>query len=209
MPFIAFLGCDGSGKSAVIAAVSEQSRAAGLIVSQGHWRPVALGDSGKGSVHRRVDDPHGQKPRGIFSSVLKLFWLALNWWVGWFRSLRRQANDGLLIFDRYHADLVVDPRRYRYGGPMWLARLASRWMPQPDAVFFLDASPEVLLSRKREVPKAALENSRAAYLRFASKNQLVQVIDATRSLDEVVSDVLARLRAQASSNGRVRSSSSS
>jgi thymidylate kinase len=193
MPFIAFLGCDGSGKSAVIAAVSEQSRATGLMVSHGHWRPVAFGDSGKGPERRSADDPHGRNPRGFFPSVLKLFWLGLNWWVGWFRFLRRQARSGLLIFDRYHADLIVDPRRYRYGGPMWLARLVCQCLPQPDIVFYLDAPPEILLSRKNEVPKAALERSRAAYLRLAGESRIIHVIDAARPLDEVVEDVLGRI----------------
>lgn len=125
--------------------------------------------------------------------MLKLFWICLNWWVGWFRFLRRQAGSGLLIFDRYHVDLSVDPRRYRYGGPMWLARYASKWMPQPDMVFYLDAPPDVLLSRKHEVPEAALEESRAAYLRLARESARIQVIDVSRPLDEVVRDVLARI----------------
>ena len=62
-----------------------------------------------------------------------------------------------MLFDRYHGDLLVDPRRYRYGGPMSLARLIVRFMPQPDLVFFLDATPEILLARKQEVSHAALE----------------------------------------------------
>ena len=195
MPFIAFLGCDGSGKSAVVSAVSEQSRAAGLTVSHGHWRPVAFGDSGKGAVLPSADDPHGRSPRGVLPSVFKLLWLGLNWWVGWFRFLRRQAKGGILIFDRYHVDLLVDPRRYRYGGPKWLAKWASRCFPQPDIVFYLDAPPDILLARKREISRAALEQSRAAYLRLAELNPVIQVIDATRSLDEVVSDVFAVIRA--------------
>ena len=197
MPFIAFLGCDGSGKSAVIAAVSERSRAAGQAVAHGHWRPVAFGGSRKGPESRGADDPHGRNPRGFFPSVLKLSWLGLNWWIGWFRFLRRQAKCGLLIFDRYHADLIVDPRRYRYGGPMWLARLVSQCLPQPDIVFYLDAPPEILLSRKNEVPEAALEKSRAAYLRLAGESPIIHVIDAARPLDEVVGDVLARIHLKA------------
>ena len=79
-----------------------------------------------------ADDPHGQPPRGLTASVLKLGWLWLNWWLAWFQTLRHGCRRGYLIFDRYHGDLLVDPNRYRYGGPDWLAVLASRWMPQPD-----------------------------------------------------------------------------
>jgi thymidylate kinase len=99
----------------------------------------------------------------------------------------------MVIFDRYHADLLVDPRRYRYGAPMWLARLATRVMPQPDRVFFLDAAPEVLLSRKQEVSHEALEANRRAYLNLASQNPRLKVIDASRPVDLVIADVLQQM----------------
>ena len=195
MPFIAFLGCDGSGKSAVIAAVTKKARDAGFEVTHGHWRPVALGATAGESSARNADNPHGQKPRGAIPSIAKLGWLALNWWLGWFRFLRGKARAGMLVFDRYHADLLVDPVRYRYGGPMVLARMASRLMPQPDLVLFLDAPPEILLARKQEVPLEALGKSRAAYLELARRDPRIQVIDASRALDAVVSEVFERIMA--------------
>lgn len=193
MAFVAFLGCDGSGKSAVIAGVSERLRAAGGKVSTGHWRPQAL-DAGHGDGARvAADDPHGQAPRGAFLSVLKLGWLWLNWWLGWWRGLRCAGRTGAVLFDRYHGDLCVDPRRYRYGGPLVLARLASRFMPQPDRVFFLDAEPEVLLSRKQEVGREALKRSREAYLRLVRTHPRFRIVDASRPLAEVVDEVMSEL----------------
>jgi thymidylate kinase len=188
--FISFLGCDGSGKSAVIAGVSEYFQSKGTHVTLGHWRPKAFSNTNDDHASANADDPHGQHARGCLSSALKLGWLWLNWWVGWFRFLKSDANKGLLIFDRFHADMLVDPMRYRYGGPLWLASLASRLMPQPDKVFFLDASPDVLLSRKQEVSKDALEISRKRYLELAAKHPRIQVIDASQPLHAVVSEVV-------------------
>ncbi len=88
---------------------------------------------------------------------------ALNWWAGWLRGLAAASRGGVLLFDRYHGDLLVDPRRYRYGAPLGWARLASRLMPQPDLVLFLDAGPDVLLARKQEVSREGLERSRQRY----------------------------------------------
>jgi len=186
--FIAFLGCDGSGKSAVISGVADRLRGSGVVVTCGHWRPVAIG--GEGNAAATADNPHGQIARGWFGSILKLGWLWLNWWVGWWKFLRNASKNGVVLFDRYHADLLVDPKRYRYGGPMWLARLASRLMPQPDIVIFLDAESEVLLARKQEVSKEALEQSRKKYLDLCTTHPRFQVIDAAQPLEDVIGDVL-------------------
>ncbi len=96
----------------------------------------------------------------------------------------------MVLFDRYHADLLVDPRRYRYGGPMALARLASRLMPQPDVVVFLDAEPEVLLARKQEVSREALATAREKYLVLAASHPRFRVVDASQPLEKVIEDVL-------------------
>jgi thymidylate kinase len=192
MPFIAFLGCDGSGKSAVIQGVAARLETEGRPVTLGHWRPKPFVSS-SGGTPSAADDPHGQQPRGFASSILKLGWLWLNWWVAWFQYLRRNSRKGFVLFDRYHADLLVDPRRYRYGGPLWLARLASRLMPQPDRVIFLDAEPDVLLARKQEVGIEALAVSRASYLALAKTNPRITVIDASQPLEKVIADVMERL----------------
>jgi thymidylate kinase len=194
MAFVAFLGCDGSGKSAVIEQVAARLRGSGVAVTRGHWRPVAFAVEQPGAAIQAADDPHGQTPRGTISSVLKLGWLWLNWWTGWFRQLRGTGQAGVILFDRYHADLLVDPRRYRYGGPLWLARMASRWMPQPDLVVFLDAPPEVLLERKQEVSRESLERSRGAYLRLVATHPRFRVVDASKPLAEVVDEVCAAIR---------------
>jgi thymidylate kinase len=190
MALICFLGCDGSGKSAVIAGVTERLEKQGVVVTRGHWRPVAFAGENPEGARVTADDPHGQVPRGMVSSVLKLGWLWLNWWVGWFRFLRKQSATGVVVFDRYHADLLVDPRRYRYGGPLWLARLASRLMPQPDVVVFLDADPDVLLARKQEVSREALAMAREKYLVLAASHERFRVVDAAQPLEDAVGEVV-------------------
>lgn len=195
MPFVAFLGCDGSGKSAVISGVSARLLAEGQHVRHGHWRPVAFG---RANPATGAEDPHGAAPRGLPASILKLGWLWLHWWVAWWRGLRAQSTTGLLLFDRYHADLIVDPKRYRYGGPSGLARLASRLMPQPDLVLYLDAEPAVLRGRKQEVGMEALESARSAYLDLAAANPRVRVLDASQTLPAVIESACGLIRQQAS-----------
>ena len=191
MPLIAFLGCDGSGKSTVIKEVTRRLGEQGHTVSTGHWRPTPFGKRGSGTS--AADDPHGQPPRGFASSVAKLGWLWINWWAGWLGGLARQRRNGWVLYDRYHGDLVVDPKRYRYGGPQGLARLASATMPQPDKIIFLDAPADVLLARKQEVAKEALESLRDRYLRFGADSPRFLVVDCACPVERVVETVMTHL----------------
>lgn len=77
---------------------------------------------------------------------------------------------------------------------MILARLACRLMPQPDQVFFLDADPEILLARKQEVGREALERSRASYLQLIESHKRFKVIDASKPLEVVVDEVCGEIR---------------
>ena len=191
MSFIAFLGCYGSGKSTVIAKIETDLRKRGICVLRGHWRPVPY-DGGR-NASNAADDPHSAAPRGAISSIAKLGWLGFCWWTGWFRGLRASAKYRHLVFDRFHADLLVDPRRYRYGGPMWVARFASALMPQPDLVIFLDAPPDVLYARKQEVPHASLAAARERYLKLCKTHSRFRVVDASKSPDELAAAVMREI----------------
>lgn len=93
------------------------------------------------------------------------------------------------MFDRYYDDLLVDPRRYRYGGPLWLARLTRRLVPRPQLVVLLDASPELLWVRKHEVALEETARQRDAYLRLVRGLRNGCVVDASEPLDRVVANV--------------------
>lgn len=61
-------------------------------------------------------------------------------------------------------------------------------MPQPDIVFFLDAAPDVLLSRKQEVSREALIAARTKYLQLCDSNSRFVILDASRPLEDVVAE---------------------
>lgn len=199
MPFVAFLGCDGSGKSAVIQGLARRLEAEGFPIALGHWRPKPF--ASPTTLVQAADNPHGQSPRGFMSSLLKLTWLWLNWWAAWLSGTGHSAREGMLLFDRYHADLLVDPLRYRYGGSKVFARFASSLMPQPDHVIYLDAPTTVLLSRKQEVDRASLEKSRSAYHLLCRTHPRFKIVDASKPLDEVISHVVQIIRSRSVTRG--------
>jgi len=133
-----------------------------------------------------VTDPHGKPPRSALVSVAKLLvWLIEEWYARVFQD-RKKA---LLICDRYYHDLLVDPRRYRYGGPEWVARYVGKLMPQPDLWVLLNAPATILQTRKQEVSLEETVRQCDAYLDFIRNQKSFVIVDAAQSLENVITDI--------------------
>jgi hypothetical protein len=93
------------------------------------------------------------------------------------------------VFDRYFHDMLIDPLRYRYKGPLWLLKFLSRFVTLPDSLFLLlDASEELILSRKREVPPAELRRQRAAYKHLRDELPNAEVVYNDQDIDHTIAD---------------------
>ena len=123
-------------------------------------------------------------------STAKLLYLWVDYVIGYLLRVRpRMVRSTFVIFDRYYHDLLIDARRFRYGGPKWLAKIIGHLIPLPDLILILDAPADVLQSRKQEVAKEESERQAFAYRILAQSAQLRPrsvLIDATESLDQVV-----------------------
>lgn len=184
---VAFLGPDGSGKSSVIDRVISDLAPAFRRTFSGHLRP-RLG-SEKGGYQPAID-PHGQDPRSLVVSIIKVFYYWFIYLIGWFVDVHPKiVRSTLVLFDRYYHDMIVDPKRYRYGGPIWLARWVGKLIPKPDLWILLDASPKVLQERKQEVPFSETTRQRKEYLKLVKGLKNGFVVDAAQDLNNVVADV--------------------
>jgi thymidylate kinase len=188
--FVVVLGPDGSGKSSVMAKAIPEVEGAFRRTARYHLKPNVLRFRRSTSVN--VTDPHAKAPRGALVSMLKLAYMAADYWIGYLVTLRPQlVRSTLIVFDRYYHDVLVDPRRYRYGGPEWYARALARVLPKPDLWILLDAPAEVLQSRKQEVPFAESARQRDRYLDVATNLPNAVIIDASENIQNVVARVSA------------------
>ena len=154
-----------------------------------HLRPRLL-LAGNGATAAGAADPLAQPPRGPLASFAKLACFVADYLAGHALRVRPTVTrSGLVAFDRYFHDLLIEPERYRYGGSMGLARAAARLVPGPDLWIVLDAPATVLQSRKQEVSPEESERQRRRYLAFAAQAPDAEVVDAGRNLPAVATDV--------------------
>ena len=166
----------------------------GLEMTMIHWRPAVIkprgGDGGP------TPDPHAQPPRSYLASVPKLGLLFTDWLLGYLGPFKRARRAGTLVLcDRHYYDLLIDPRRYRFKGPRWLARLMFALLPDPDLLLLLDVTPEEIQRRKQEVPIEETRRQVAAYRELVGGFEFGAVIDAGRSPGEVADSAVEKILA--------------
>lgn len=193
-PWIAFLGPDGAGKTTLLDKLGERLARSRLKSRVVHWCPRLRGESEEDGQNP-VTDPHGKTPRGFFLSTLSLGFVCFRWMVARFGPVWHQrAKQKVLISDRYYSDLLVDPRRYRYGGSLNLARFCFRFLPKPDLTVVLCGEVDDILKRKNEVTCEELERQLDAYRRLAGTlPSPAVVIDAGKGKDEVFKELFEEL----------------
>jgi thymidylate kinase len=189
--WIAILGPDGSGKSSVIDEVKfdlNHNEFSGIEVI--HLRPKLGLQYKDGENSYIAEDPHGEKSRNTVSSLVKIIYFLFDYTIGYLIKVMPHLRSGkLVIFDRYYHDLLVDPKRYRYGAPMWFARYIGYLIPKPDLVIILSASAAVIQSRKQEVSFDETRRQTEAYIGLAKNMKNSIIIDVNKPLKEVVEDV--------------------
>ncbi len=187
------MGPDGAGKSSVIAGLARRLAGNGHSICVRHLKPRVVMPELRDKPGSIVTDPHGKPPRSSFLSLVKIIvWLGEEWYA----LLFREPKQALLLSDRYYHDLLVDPVRYRFGAPLWTARLVGALMPRPALWILLDAPPEVLQSRKQEVAAEETARQRLAYRAFIRTRARHVIVDASRPLDEVISQAENAVRSR-------------
>lgn len=184
---VVLLGPDGVGKTTVIDRITPALLPVFDRVEAPGPAPAVLPWSGRS---RPIGRPHALPVRPAYQSIPKaLFWLVY-YRFSHIRHVRPALRRGsLVLFHRSLLDALVDRRRYRYGGPMFLLRWVIRMLPRPDLVCVLDAPAELVQRRKQEVLPAETARQRVAYQALASTVPNALLVDASRPPELVAREV--------------------
>ena len=180
---VVFLGPDGVGKSTVIDAV--QTRLAPAFLRT-NYQSFARGILG----YRKKPSPHALPPRSLPASLIKAAWWLMCYTLGYYTSVYPTlVRGGMVINHRYLLDAIVDPRRYRYSGPLKLLRAIWRVAPKPDIIIVLDAPADVIHARKRETTLEETIRQRDGYVALAARTPNAHVVDASQSPEQTIDEV--------------------
>lgn len=182
---VVLLGPDGVGKSTVIEALPD-------VLAPVFADGVEM-DTPAGLVNRPNTPgtgPHDKAPRGLLSSLAKAIYWFLYYSPGYYLTTHPPRDQAKLhLSHRYLVDALVDPKRYRYGGPRWLLRVLWRVAIKPDLIILLDAPAPVIQARKREVAPEETERQVYAYRDLVATLPNGYIVDAAQPVDAVVADV--------------------
>ena len=155
---IAFLGCDGAGKSSVINSINKPlSEAMHRKIYYNHMRPNLIPNIaqllGKKREANSTDNPHGTESSGSAGSVLRFFYYVFDYIAGyWIKTYTNMMKSSCIyIFDRYYYDYIIDQKRSRIKLPIILIKIVGFFVPKPDLIFCLGAEPEKIQHRKPEL----------------------------------------------------------
>jgi thymidylate kinase len=141
-----------------------------------------------------TDEGSGNWRRGAKDAARMSVW-ALEEWLreavaGWYT-----AAGNIVVFDRhffadyYHSDVTGSGRR-RGGAARVHGWMLQHLYPKPELVICLDAPADVLYSRKPEATPEWLDQRRRQYLDLAGVVPAFAVVDATRPVDAVLTEVV-------------------
>ncbi|MGD9851814.1 MAG: hypothetical protein AB7T38_11140 [Nitrospirales bacterium] len=184
---IILLGPDGSGKSTLAHRLIEDLGSR-LFVGPGsyfHWKATKFLKS-QNPQPDICPNPHEAGPRNPFVSLVFFLYHWMEFAIGSLIRLRPLlCSNRMIIFDRYYHDFEVDQTRYRLNVPQTVINLGKYFLRQPDLIFGLTTSPDILQSRKNEVSREEAIRQGDAYAKLVNTHKNGYVIDASESPEEI------------------------
>ena len=136
--------------------------------------------------------PHSAPPSGRMLSLFRLLYYFSDYLAGHYGIVAPHARwkRSLVIFERYYYDFIVDPLRARIALPAWISKSLLAVVPKPDLAILLDCPAEIIYKRKQELQVDELNRQLESYRDLCDANDNFYRVDATKSIDNVVRDIV-------------------
>lgn len=214
---IALIGLDGSGKSANISLMKEDSFYSEFDFLWVRWQPsvskwIYKIKHRNDTVGARINDVTSEKKQNELNNSYqkkgkikkKLFsiniirkvwmWYSIKDYKAQFykKTHRSIENDTDIIFDRYYLDLFIDQGiNFGYSPEQIYNEVVryERLFPKMDRVIYINVSPEVCFARKDDIPNMEYLNTRYQIYKYLCEKQKWTVVDGEQPLENVYQNI--------------------
>jgi len=187
---VVFLGPDGAGKTTLINLVEKRLEARGINPKCYYFAPGYLKRYRSTGQTTVTTNPHEGRQYNAGLVFAKILLMLLEFNMG-FPKVKR--SNGLVLFDRFIHDLLVDPQRYRMGRVRWWMGAMLKLAPMPDLCVIITAPASVIQSRKQEVTHAETARQIEAYKSLAALFPRAMTIENTGQPDGLVKQIVAEI----------------
>ena len=220
--YLAFVGIDGAGKTTVLNDLQKDLEFVfkKKKIYLGYWRPYLFPElkdliifsknrnRGKKNdelaqedhsisddrvlMNRRSQKNHN--PLKVIFYHFKFLYYWLDFLIGpFFKFWGCWSRGGVALFDRAYIDMELMPERFDFKVPRKFMSVMRSFLPQPDAIFFLWAPPDVIHARKKEFEQDEIRNQIDQYLAYRTKCKEFKSINTSCSVEEVKDRVILSL----------------
>lgn len=193
--FVAFVGPDGSGKSALATELAASSTRYYPSVDVEHLYPKVLprlkSFSAKfslaGTDQLASEWQKRQRKIGRIKSLISLTYYTLAYIIGyWLTVFPSLVKGSLVVYDRYCYDYLIDPASKGIRLPRHLVRMFLSVVPKPHLVIAVYCDPEVAHRRKNEIPVEEIARQAQELRMLGGDMKRYEEIDNSGSLSSSV-----------------------
>lgn len=191
---IAFLGCDGSGKTTLAKKLIKELRKRGFNCKYRHQYDFLVSNYIGKNIKNKVSGGKFKKKPSFYHKIWP-FMVWLNLFINWIKlKVNMVGKERINIYDRYIFDMMV-------GWDMdnklnFLSKWLFRNFPKPDVLFLLDAKPESMVKRVKEGENIDLntcKKKKRMYLEFAKGND-IKIINTEKDVEKSFRDLMGYIK---------------
>lgn len=186
---IGIIGVDGSGKSTIINQLVDKLSPK---YDESAFKKILLYHlfNPKNNKSKNIT-PYNKQPYGIFLSFIKIIYLYIRFiHMYYFSILPNKIKGQLIIVDRNHYDVMIDPIRYRVGRFNVFLQFIFKFIPKPDFTIFLNVKPDLLFKRKKELKINQIKSLVKKYNSYTNKMHNIKKINNNINYDFSINKIL-------------------